>query len=364
MMNEGYFSKKDSSSIKKKKEKLELQKKMELQKRPAWNFGGRMKTRSMAKSKSGNTSLNRNSLDGSRPNSSKVELKPKENKKTMKRVESASAVLQPTNDQPTDEKKLEKIDSELSTELPSTDPSMEEMEPTCQSTPRVPFKKLQTNISSGLTPNAKRLNLNQSFKDFETIQLNKELNLPHWKSVHQDHAARLTVLKTKIVMLEPPQDEFWEDNTNHIKGEVIFFLGMKSKFSQFEAMLEDPKSEKYKVKTEDDITCYWEGMVKPALDEFLARADWLVAVPEKEWSQEAKDLKPTNAPVATVKITVKPKREEDPELKAKMELAKQKRLLKKQAEDDRRKEMREMIRAKRKASKQAEEQSSAEPMTL
>jgi hypothetical protein len=29
---------------------------------------------------------------------------------------------------------------------------------------------------------------------------------------------------------------------------------MKSKFSQFEAMLEDPKSEKYKVKTEDDIT--------------------------------------------------------------------------------------------------------------
>jgi hypothetical protein len=71
-------------------------------------------------------------------------------------------------------------------------------------------------------------------------------------------------------------------------------------------------------------------MVKPALDEFLARADWLVAVPEKEWSQEAKDLKPTNAPVATVKITVKPKREEDPELKAKMELAKQKRLLKKQ----------------------------------
>jgi hypothetical protein len=54
---------------------------------------------------------------------------------------------------------------------------MEEMEPTCQSTPRVPFKKLQTNISSGLTPNAKRLNLNQSFKDFETIQLNKGKNI-------------------------------------------------------------------------------------------------------------------------------------------------------------------------------------------
>ena len=37
-------------------------------------------------------------------------------------------------------------------------------------------------------------------------------------------------------------------------GEATFFLGPKSKFSQMGNMLQDPKHEKFKVKTEDDIS--------------------------------------------------------------------------------------------------------------
>jgi len=48
---------------------------------------------------------------------------------------------------------------------------------------------------------------------------------------------------------------------DRVVGEVTFFLGKKSKFTQFGDMLLDPENDQYKVKSEDDIAVSFKYFV-------------------------------------------------------------------------------------------------------
>ena len=89
----------------------------------------------------------------------------------------------------------------------------------------------------------------------------------------------------------------------------MLFLGTKSKFTQFGKMIEDPHGDKFRVKSEDDILvrqvknrsftiltltskCFWDGMVAPSVNDFLARADWLSQASQNNWPEAEKESKP------------------------------------------------------------------------
>lgn len=202
---------------------------------------------------------------------------------------------------------------------------------------------------TSLTPVAKRLQL----IDIEHENHHDEFNLIHWQAVYDDHLFKLINCQNQLNGLGATEDEFWQVERDRAVGEVGFFLGNKSKFTQFSQIIKNPKGEKFKVQSEDDIACYWDGMVLPSVIDFLARSKWLVSSSAGGWSDSDKALKPDP------KIGKSPSRPREEKENRRPKLSsndpvvdkdnQEKKLKVKKEAEDRRKKMRAMMAAKKRA---------------
>lgn len=196
-----------------------------------------------------------------------------------------------------------------------------------------------------ITPVANRLQM----IDIETDVLDG-LNIQHWKKLYDEFFFKLKMWQNKFEKLTPTDDVFWQVERDRAIGEVGFFLGKKSKFTQFGAMIQDPHGEKFKVQSIDDISGFWTGMVLPSIEDFVSRAEWLTIASKNGWTESDKEAKPKKVSHSPQRPNQKenrnPKVVIDPEADA--EKAKKKLKAKKDAED-RRKQMRAMMAARKKA---------------
>merc|ERR1712142_132595 len=247
--------------------------------RPAWRPGGRGMT--------------------SRPTSSGVKTR------SMTKAVSSPAMLATSQRKEKGNAKLPKPTRNVassSTVAKDAIAELDESPPKVSSTPMAHVKSVsKLSDEPRITPVASRLQLidieadpvpRPSPTQLFNIQNDEsdEYNLRHWKNIYQEHVEKLKSYQKKLAMVSSSQDEFWELECERARGEVVLFLGTKSKFTQFGKMIEDPHGDKFRVKSEDDILvrqvknrsftiltltskCFWDGMVAPSVNDFLARAD-------------------------------------------------------------------------------------------
>jgi len=238
---------------------------------------------------------------------------------------------------------------------------MDESPPKVSSTPMANVKSVpKLSDEPRITPVASRLQLIDIEADRvvqpDPIQLfnvqnddSDEYNLRHWKKIYEEHVDKLKACQKKLELLSSSQDEFWEVECERARGEVVLFLGKKSKFTQFGRMIDDPHGDKFKVKSEDDILCFWDGMVAPSVNDFLARADWLSNASQNNWPEAAKEAKPGQK-TATSPPRAKIQKENRQPAESKTTAAQDEKKLKVRKEaEERRKKMKAMMAAKKKA---------------
>jgi len=190
-----------------------------------------------------------------------------------------------------------------------------------------------------------------------------ELALKKWTKVYNESESKLKAYQIDIGNFATPTDEFWKLEVERVEGEVVLFLGPKSKHTQFGKMCLDPRNEKYKVEKEEDLQAFWDAMVLPSIKYFCERMDWLNKATKLEWPDDMKESKPKSEmgksparPRQNREIT-KTAEELEEEAKKKEEQRAKKENNRKAAEE-RRKEMRRMMAAKRKQAKLASSESS------
>jgi len=358
------------AAYKEKKKAQEEERKKKLAERPAWRPAGAAVTRSMTRGRktasssailvpsSSSSSLKSVKEEKSQRTGKKLSLPIPKNKDQNRKSEESGMEIEGESSKSENVEKLEK-----SPEILTEDRNF--------STPARGVKSGPL-PSTGITPIAQRLQISPRPEippepvteppsdeieidlEAQETSINEEilgkLNLPYWKQLFEEYERKLLTAKWDFAQFPKTDDEFWEVEKDRAVGEVGFFLEQKSKFVQFKKMLDDPLGEKFKVKTNEDIQSFWEGMVLPSVQDFLTRSAWLIRAGENKWPENMKAQKPSqkigSSPVKAKPKENRPKVPSDPEAAAKAEAKKLK--VKKDAEE-RRKKMREMMAAKKRA---------------